>query len=72
MERPAVQEILAVEALPDADYPAAAEAFVRRFLPPGEGRRRLSMPGTYRGLVHREGWEDPLLDFAELVPDAGP
>lgn len=64
-----VGEILALEALPDADYVAAAEAFVRRFVPPGENRR-LAVPERYQRAVRDRVEVGRLLTFEELVPRA--
>jgi hypothetical protein len=62
-----VDEILDLEGLPDAEYVAAAERFVRRFVAPGEGRR-LSVPERYQRAVHDRVDAPDLLSFSELVP----
>lgn len=63
-----VAEILDAEAAPDQDYPARAEALVRRFIAPGEQGRRLSVPERYGRTVRAAGAAPGLLDFHDLVP----
>jgi hypothetical protein len=62
-----VTQILDLEALPDAEYVAAAERFVRRFIAPGE-KRRLAVPERYQRAVRDRVDAPALLSFAELVP----
>jgi hypothetical protein len=59
-------ELLEAQAFDDAGYEAAAEEYVRGFLPEGAEGARFAVPETYARLVGVSEMEEPVLSFGDL------